>query len=114
MKLPNGDRAYIGMRKLADYCLSQAHLVGKDKAVLFQKALALMAEHIDLLKSWLLLAAHSIEAEPGITDEYGIRIRIDFEARTVTGAATLRSAWMIRTGEDFPRLVTCYVLQEEP
>jgi hypothetical protein len=30
----------------------------------------------------------------------------------VTGAATIRSAWIIRQGEEVPRLVTCYSMED--
>ncbi|WP_420827328.1 hypothetical protein [Halochromatium salexigens] len=29
--------------------------------------------------------------------------------RTARGAATVLSAWIVRHGEDFPRLTSCYV-----
>ena len=28
----------------------------------------------------------------------------------LTGEATVRSSWIVRSGEDFPRLTSCYVL----
>jgi len=35
---------------------------------------------------------------------------LDFEVRGPKGAARIRSAWIIRTQDDFPRFTTCYVL----
>jgi hypothetical protein len=58
----------------------------------------------------LLEAAHQEEAVLGETDSYGKRYTIDFEAQGRTGKARIRSNWIIKTGEDFPRLVTCYVI----
>ncbi len=37
---------------------------------------------------------------------------IDFQLETMHGAAVVRSGWIVRTGEDFPRLTTCFVLKE--
>jgi hypothetical protein len=38
------------------------------------------------------------------------RYVIDFELTREGRIARVRSAWIIRKGEDFPRLVTCYVI----
>jgi hypothetical protein len=35
---------------------------------------------------------------------------IDFQFAGPGGAATIRTAWIVRHGENFPRLVTCYIL----
>ena len=50
------------------------------------------------------------EAVTGRADEFGERFVIDFAATTTVGSATIRSAWIVRTGEEFPRLTTCYIL----
>jgi hypothetical protein len=111
MRLPNAERAEVDPRKLTEYCLSPTHPVGKHKAAVFRAALGLTAADAEALSGWLLRAAGSEEAVAERTDEFGARFRIDFEAVTATGRATIRSAWIVRTGEDFPRLTTCYVLR---
>jgi len=45
------------------------------------------------------------------SDAYGQRFLLDFEMTTPTGTATVRSGWIIRTGERVLRFVTCYVLK---
>lgn len=110
MRLPNADRAEVDPRKLTEYCLSPAHPVGKHKAAVFQAALGLTAADAEVLRGWLLRAAASGDAVAERADEFGERFRLDLEASTATGSATVRSAWIVRTGEDFPRLTTCYVL----
>lgn len=40
----------------------------------------------------------------------GQRYVLDFELAGPNGSAIIRSAWIIRTGENVPRLVTCYIL----
>lgn len=110
MGLPNADRAEVDPRKLTEYCLSPTHPVGKHKAAVFKAALGLTAADADLLREWLLRAAIEGEAVAERVDEFGARFRIDFEASTTSGEATIRSAWIVRTGEDHPRLTTCYVL----
>ncbi len=46
----------------------------------------------------------------GDEDAFGKRYVLDFEVRGPKGPARVRSAWIIRDHEDFPRLATCYVL----
>jgi Domain of unknown function (DUF6883) len=43
-------------------------------------------------------------------DRYGRRFALDFEITTQAGAAVIRSRWIVRTGENLLRFVTCYVL----
>jgi hypothetical protein len=110
MGLPNAERAEVDPRKLTEYCLSTTHPVGKHKAAVFRAALGFTAGDADTLRGLLLEAAVSGEAVAEHADEFGQRFRIDFEATTETGRATIRSAWMVRAGEDHPRLTTCFVL----
>ncbi|MFH0344298.1 MAG: DUF6883 domain-containing protein [Chromatiales bacterium] len=43
-------------------------------------------------------------------DAYGQRYVVDFVMRRGGREATVRSSWIIRTLEDFPRLTSCFVL----
>ncbi len=110
MKLINADRAEVDLRKLSDYCLSPSHPVGKHKATVFRAALGLTSGDALVLQGWLKQAALTESVIIGQSDEYGDRYQLDFEAATPSGRAVIRSAWMIRVGEDFPRLTTCYIL----
>jgi hypothetical protein len=109
MPLPNPERAEVDPRKLTEYCLSIEHPVGKHKAAVFRAALGITMTDAVLLRNWLLDAAASGEAVAGAADEFGQRYQLDFVATTQIGSATIRSAWIVRAGEDFPRLTTCYV-----
>jgi hypothetical protein len=110
MGLPNAEHAEVDPRKLTDYCLCVTHPIGKHKAAVFKAALGMTVADADQLREWLLRAASEGEVVAGQVDEFGSRFQIDFEASTQTGQATIRSAWIVRAGEDFPRLTTCYVL----
>ena len=110
MGLPNADRAEVDLRKLSDYCLSPEHPVGKHKATVFQAALGLKTADAQVLRERILRAAVDEQAVLERADEFGDRYRLDFELATPTGRALVRSAWIIRSGEDFPRLTTCFVL----
>jgi uncharacterized protein DUF6883 len=110
VKLPKGRQALIDPRKLADYCLSPDHDDGKHKARLFHELIGLTLENAQLLVDALGQAADTGDAVLGKLDKYGQRYVIDFEFAGPAENAMLRSAWIVRAGEDFPRLVTCYIL----
>lgn len=110
MKLPEAIRAVVDLRKLKDYCLSFEHPRGRHKAQVFASALGLTAAHAEILRDALLDAACQSEATPSTRDEYGERFVVDFILEGPTGRARVRSTWMIRRGENFPRLTSCYVL----
>ena len=100
----------MDVRKLRDYCLSLDHPRGRHKARVFASALGLTADDAEELRAALLSAAFSAEAITGEDDQYRERYMLDFELETEAGAATVRSAWIIRSEEGFPRLTSCWVI----
>ena len=110
MELPNADRAEVDLRKLREYCLSPTHPVGKHKAVVFRAALGMTTDDAEVFREKILRAAIEEEAVFERADEFGDRYRLDFEVMATSGGVLVRSAWIIRSGEDFPRLTTCFVL----
>ena len=110
MKLPNGHRAYVDIKKLRDYCFSESHLTGKHKARVFRAALGWGQENEDELLELLIAAADSKDSIPGKWTSYGQLYTVDIDVDGLFGPITIRSGWIVRKDEDFPRLTTCYVL----
>jgi hypothetical protein len=110
MKVPNAERAIVDMSKLRDYALNPTHRVGGHKARLFAKLLGMTLSDSEALRDILLDVAQSESAILGELDEHGQRYVIDFLLTWQNNRAMVRSAWIIRPDEDFPRLVTCYPL----
>ncbi len=110
MKLPNAEHAVVDIDKLRKYCLNPEHRRGCHKARVFKSSLGITSEHAENLRKALLAAAMNSEAMPLEHDEYGRRYVVDFMANGPSGQAMVRSSWIIRRGEDFPRLTSCYVL----
>ena len=108
MRLPNPERAIVDIVKLREYCLSLQHEHGKHKARVFASALGVTDANAAWLRERLLEAA-SHEALLVAKTKYGVIYVIEFELRTSSGEAMVRSGWIVRTAEDFPRLTTCYV-----
>jgi hypothetical protein len=110
MKLPNADRALVDMAKLRGYCLNVNHRRGQHKARVLAAALGLTAEDAEFLQDTLLNATQSYDAVPTEEIEYGQLYVLDFPISRPVGRAIVRSSWIVRKDEDFPRLTSCYVL----
>ncbi|MEO1289393.1 MAG: DUF6883 domain-containing protein [Chloroflexota bacterium] len=108
-KIPNAENAYVDERKLTEYILNQEHPKGRHKAKVFESKLGLTKQDADLLVDALLKAVQNYDALLKNNDNYGQRYQIDFELITELGTETVRSGWIIRTEEDFPRFLSCYI-----
>ena len=109
MKLPNGNRAIVDIRKLRDYCLNPDNPRGAPKARVFARALGFTASKASAFRNKLVEIAAAEDAKEGELDLYGRRYTIDFDMETDAGKARIRSGWIVRHGEVTPRLTTCYV-----
>jgi hypothetical protein len=110
LKLPNGERAHIGT-KLEDYVLNPGHREGRHKARVFESALGITLANADVLRRAVLsAAASSDEAEARGDNGHGEIYVLRFPLETERGRAMVLSVWIVRHGEDFPRLITCYTL----
>jgi hypothetical protein len=112
VKLPNAENAFVDLEKLRSYALDPMHRVGRHKARLFTALLGLGVGDAEELRDILLDAARTLDAELGERDEHGQRYRMDFMLTWRGRQTPLRSAWIVRPEEGFPRLVTCYPLAE--
>jgi hypothetical protein len=110
MKLPGAEQAFVDLAKLRDYALDPIHPEGKHKARVFSAALGLTRNDAPWLREQILIAARTGECAVGRKTGHGQRYSVDFEAGANGRTARLRSAWIIRPGENFPRLTSCYVL----
>jgi hypothetical protein len=109
MKLPNGERAIVDIRKLEGYCLNAQHSRGRNKARVFASVGVGQAD-AEVLRKALLAAAVNAEARSGVANPYGQRYIVDFDLERQSRTVRIRSTWIVRIGEDLPRLTSCYVL----
>lgn len=109
-RLPNHERAIFDLRKLADYCLDPAHPRGRHKARVFREALGIGRSDAAWLRRELLAALTDGDATELSADAFGQRWRLDVLLARQERRAVIRTLWLIRTGEDNPRFVTCWVL----
>jgi hypothetical protein len=109
--LRNADRAVIDERKVRDYLLNPLHARGGHKARMFAAALGYRRfDHARLIKhireGILTHEALRIDAVP-----YGERFRVEIPIVGSGGSAVVRTLWIIRTGEDVPRLTSAYPIK---
>jgi hypothetical protein len=109
MKLPNGERAIVDIRKLERYCLNPDHPRGRNKARVFASIGIRQADAAEL-RTALLAAAFNAEAQLGTATIHGQRYIVDFSLVRPARIASIRSTWIVRIDEDLPRLTSCYVL----
>ncbi len=109
VKLPNPDRAILPRDKLEGYSLNPNHSEGRHKALVFQSALGINVNNSQELRDVLHEVVRTYEAIPTRRNAYGQKYQIDFEMTRKGKTALVRSVWIVRFGEDFPRLVTCYI-----
>jgi hypothetical protein len=110
MHIPNGKNATIDIRKIEDYCLSPSHPRGRHKARVFRDALDLRRGDASWLRDTLLEAAPTGDAVQIATDRWGSHWRMDILLRRHQKQAVVRTAWIVRAGEDRPTFVTCWVV----
>ena len=109
MKLPNGARAIVEIRKLREYCLNPQHPRGRNKARVFA-AVGIREADARELRTALVAAASAGEAVLGTANPYGQRYIVDFDMARRGRTVRIRSTWIVRAREDLPRLTSCYVL----
>jgi hypothetical protein len=110
VKLPGGERAALGT-KLEDYVLNPLHREGRHKARVFESALGITFTNRDVLRQAILAAAAvSDQAEARGDNGHGEIYVLRFPLETAAGAATVSTAWIVRHGEAFPRLTTCFIV----
>lgn len=108
--LPNVESAVFDLRKLEEYCLNPLHPRGRHKARVFQHALGVRSSQAAWLRQQILTAlieAEAVELEP---DDFGRRWRVDVPITRQDRRGMVRTLWLVRTGENVPRFVTCWVL----
>jgi hypothetical protein len=108
--LPNGDVAIFDLRKLEEYCLDPSHPRGRHKARVFRVALGIGKRDAAWLRRELLNSLTEGDALELPSDQFGRRWRVDTLVKRQDRNVVVRTLWLMRTGENAPRFVTCWVL----
>jgi hypothetical protein len=99
-------------RKIANYLLSETHIVGKSKAKFFGHLVLTKQMSANSSKGLSILPKQNWS--PDTETIFGKKYVIDGELETPNGNMIhLRTVWIIETGDDIPRLVTAHPLDYE-
>jgi hypothetical protein len=105
--LPSVERAVIDERKLTDYLLNPEHPQGGAGKAGFLFRFKFDRARPDELRSALLLHAHQNDISRSRAMPFGNIFEIDGPLACPDGRTPMvLVVWIIRTREDFPRLVT--------
>ncbi|WP_347277306.1 DUF6883 domain-containing protein [Leptolyngbya sp. FACHB-671] len=63
------------------------------------------------MQSLIVEAIQTYNAVPTSLDEHGQRYVIDFPVTRNQNTVSVRTTWIIRSTENFPRLTSCYILR---
>jgi hypothetical protein len=113
MKLPNASTAFVDIRKLSEYVLDENSPRGRHKARVFRSALGITVVDADALAELILTAIIHAECVTAERDFYGQRYTADCKIVFKGREAVVRTGWIVRQRENFPRLTTCFVLRGE-
>jgi hypothetical protein len=109
--LRNADRAIVDERKIRDYLLNPLHARGRHKARMFAAALGYdRFDHMTLIRQ---IKQGILTHEAAFIDlmPHGERFRVEISLDGPAGSAIVRTLWIIRTGEDVPRLTSAYPIK---
>jgi hypothetical protein len=107
--LPNRYHAFVDIRKLENYVLNLHHDRGKHKAKVFASTFGLNTNDAEELREYILEAVKTFEAQFVEEGEFGYQYKMDFPLNWNGVTKNIRTTWIVRHGEDFPRLVSCFV-----
>ena len=97
----------LDLRKIEHYCFDPAHPRGRHKARVLRQALGLTRDDAEWFRNALLEAVQGTDATMHQEDYLGTQRRADVSITRQGRRAVVRTVWLIRAGEDFPRFVTC-------
>lgn len=105
----NARRAEIGAEKLLGYTLNPDHPVGGNKARVFASALGITRDNHKVLQDAIYQGLPFSNAVAKEVTAHGRKYQVDIKVTGPGGSAMVRTGWIVRGDEDFPRLTSAYV-----
>ena len=108
-KLENYKNAFISIEKLTGFCLNDLHPTGKQKAFVFKSILGISEKDAGILSEAIKIGLIENESFEREIDLYGRRFSVRMKISIFDSEAFVTTGWIIKRGEDFPRLTSCYI-----
>lgn len=109
--LMNARRADIAAEKLLGYTLNPDHPVGGNKARVFASVLGITRDNYRVLQDALYQGLPASNAVAKDATRHGQKYQVDIRVTGPAGSAMVRTGWIVRVDEDFPRLTSAYVMK---
>jgi hypothetical protein len=109
MIIPNAENTVVDLRKLLDYVLNPRHERGKHKARVFASVFGLTTNDATAFQEHLLQIVKTEHAQLAMRSDYGQIYWIDLPLTWNNVTENIRTTWIVRRDEDFPRFVSCFV-----
>jgi hypothetical protein len=109
--LPNVENVAIPMEKITGYALDRNHIVGANKARVFESALGFTQANAKELSDQI---GSQIALNPAIerdATEYGRVFSVDVPVVGPRGKGVVSTGWILKTGEETPRLTSLRVVK---
>jgi hypothetical protein len=97
--------------KLLDYCLNPLHPDGKHKARVFKSILNIDQTNFKILKSAIIRKIKNVDVNLLEQNEFGSLYFADMKITNDQLSAVVRTCWIIKIDESFPRLTSCFVIK---
>ena len=111
--LPNVESAIVPLRKLTEYPLDPNHTRGSDKSRVFAAALGFNKGNVQSLADQISKAVLYHPAVEQQATAFGRKFAVNVPVTGPIGSGTVRTGWILKTGETIPRMTTVYVLKEK-
>lgn len=107
--VPKAADAVIPREKLLHYALNPDHPIGGNKARVFASALGFTQDNVQQLMDVIAQRLPGLPAHSKGVGPHGELFQVDVPVTGPKGSGTVRTGWIIRTGESFARLTSAYV-----
>lgn len=111
MKLEPFNNPIIPDDKLLDYCLNPSHPDGKHKARVFKSALNIDQTNFEVLKIAIIRKIKNVDVNLLEQNDFGSLYYADLSITNENLSAMVRTCWIIKIDENFPRLTSCFVIK---
>ena len=107
--LPNVENVVVSMEKVAGYALNPHHAAGGNKSKVFESAFGFTQKNAQLLVNQIIENVAAIPATERQMSEFGRVFSVDVPVVGPRGRGYVTTGWILKNGENTPRLTSLRV-----